>query len=382
MSKNRLMRQLRISRRRPVPRKMKQAVLVLAGAALGIAGTLVFGDISLTHEIPDVATTPTSPPSENAMHDWAAVGPGRVEAKAGEAKISSQIAANVMKLLVIAGDAVDKDEIVALLDDTEQLARLRSARAEVEFRQAERDNAVTGSLQSDRRTAEEAVAAATDAAHAAQAELDAARQAARLKPDVSAVAAKHAAVSAADRRLAETTAALQSIAAKGTAPPPSRTESALALARADFAAAQASWQKTILRAPFAGRVLRTYKLAGEIAAPSPEDPVITLGDLSGLRVRAELEERNVGKVVIGQAVLVRSDALPDHSFKGRVSYVGLAATPKRIGTRQSGSQQAENVIEALVELEGGAPLLPGMRIDAFFEQTSVASTSGDSNGTN
>jgi HlyD family secretion protein len=305
-----------------------------------------------------------------------------VEAKAGEAKISSQIAANVAKLLVIAGDAVDKDEIVALLDDTEQLARVRSARAEVEFRQAERDNAVTGSVQNDRRTAEDAVHAAVNAAQVAQAELDTARQAARLKPDVSAIAAKRAAVSAADRRLAEATAALQSIAAKGTAPPPSRTESALALARADLVAAQAAWQKTILRAPFAGRVLRTYKLAGEIAAPSPEDPVIAIGDLSSLRVRAELDERNVGKVVIGQTVRVRSDALPDHSFKGRVSYVGLSATPKRIGARQSGSQQAENVIEALVELEGGAPLLPGMRVDAFFEQTSVASSSGDSNGTN
>ena len=382
MSKNTLMRRLRILRRRPVPRTMKQAVFVLAGAALGIACTLVFSSISLTHEIPDVATTPTLPPGGNAMHDWAAVGPGRVEAKAGEARISSQITANVAKLLVGAGDAVDKDEIVALLDDTEQLARLRSARAEVEFRQAERDNAVTGSLQSDRRTAGDAVAAATDAAQAAQAELDAAWQAARSKPDVSTVAAKRAAVSAAARRLAEASAVLQTVTTKGTSSQPSRTESALALARADLATAQAAWQKTILRAPFAGRVLRTYKLAGEIAAPSPEDPVIALGDLTSLRVRAELDERNVGKVVVGQTVRVRSDALPDYSFKGRVSYVGLAATPKRIGARQSGLQQAENVIEALVELEGGAPLLPGMRVDAFFEQTSVASGSGGSNDTN
>ena len=355
---------------------------MIAGAALGIAGTLVSTG-SFKHELSAVVGMPSPRADGAALHDWAAVAPGRVEARTGAAKVSSQITANLAQLVVAAGDAVEKDEIVAALDDSEQLARLKSARSEVEFRQTERDNSVNSLLQNDRRNAEDAVADATDALQAARAELDKAQLAARRgTPNSGDITAKRTAVSAADSRLVAAAAALRSVISSGTSPKPTRTESALALARAELAAAQAAWQKTIVRAPFAGRVLRTCKITGELAAATPEDPIIALGDLASLRVRAELDERDVGKIEIGQTAHIKTDALPEYSFKGRVSHVALETAPKKIGARQNGPQQTENVIEVIVDLEGGAPLLPGMRVDAFFEPTSVAGSSGDSYGTN
>ena len=356
-------------------------VALLGAAALGVADRLASDQPPKQPSLP--ATLGIAAPRTIARHDWAAVGPGRVEARSGAAKVSSQITANVTKLFVRPGDTVEKDEIVAELDNAEQLARLKSARAEVEFRQTERDNAVTSSVQSDRRTAEDEVAAATDAAEAARADLDGALQAARIGPaDAPDVTAARAAVSAADRRLDHATAALRSIVANPAGAKPSRTKSALALARAELDVAEAAWQKTIVRAPLAGRILRTYKVPGELAAGLPDDPIIDLADITSLRVRAELDERDIGKVAVGQSAQIKTDVLPGQTIKGRVSFVALAATPKKIGARESGPRQTENVIEVVVDLEDGSPLIPGMRVDAFFDQTDVVGSTGESYGAN
>ena len=58
------------------------------------------------------------------------------------------------------------------------------------------------------------------------------------------------------------------------------------------------------------------------------EPVITLGDLTTLRVETtDLDEIDVGRVVVGQTADVTFDALPERVFTGRVTHISPMAEP-------------------------------------------------------
>jgi HlyD family secretion protein len=63
-----------------------------------------------------------------------------------------------------------------------------------------------------------------------------------------------------------------------------------------LAAAAAAMGKLTIRAPIAGTVLQINAKPGELASPSSAQPLLVIGDVSALRVRAELEERDFGEI--------------------------------------------------------------------------------------
>ena len=71
------------------------------------------------------------------------------------------------------------------------------------------------------------------------------------------------------------------------------------------------------RAPFDGTVGMVQVRQGEQVRQG--DPIVTLGDLSTLRVETtDLDEIDVARVQVGQSVDVTFDAFPDRVFEGRV----------------------------------------------------------------
>jgi multidrug resistance efflux pump len=89
--------------------------------------------------------------------------------------------------------------------------------------------------------------------------------------------------------------------------------------RAEIALKEArTWlQRCERRAPFDGTVGRVDVEEGEQVRRG--DPVVTLGDLSILRVETtDLDEIDVAKVKVGQSVDVTLDAFPDRVVKGRL----------------------------------------------------------------
>ena len=80
------------------------------------------------------------------------------------------------------------------------------------------------------------------------------------------------------------------------------------VARTELRLAFVELDRLTIRAPIAGTVLVVNAKVGELATPSSPQPLISLGDLSTLRVRAEVDERDVGKIKLGQKVVIRADA--------------------------------------------------------------------------
>jgi HlyD family secretion protein len=119
-------------------------------------------------------------------------------------------------------------------------------------------------------------------------------------------------------------------------------------------------------------VLQLYAKVGETVVPSPESPLVVVGDVSSLRVRAEFEERDIGKVKVGQGAVVRSDAFPGKDFEGVVSSSAKALGPSKLGQRGPRRPTDIDVLEVIIDLNGQPPLLPGMRVDVFLKADASA----------
>ena len=145
-------------------------LLVLAGVA---AGALVSRAPEL---LGDAARTPVPSPSPQASApahpDWVAAGPGRIEPISGEIRISAAAAGRLDAVYARSHDKVAKGTLLAIIDDSEQLARVKAAEADVSFREAERDAAISASVPNERRAAEDSLAAAGKDMRRAQVNLD------------------------------------------------------------------------------------------------------------------------------------------------------------------------------------------------------------------
>jgi len=58
---------------------------------------------------------------------------------------------------------------------------------------------------------------------------------------------------------------------------------------------------------------------GVFVAATPDQVLVIVGDTSSLRVKAELDERDVGRIKVGQQAIVRADAFQGQDFTGRAA---------------------------------------------------------------
>ena len=100
--------------------------------------------------------------------------------------------------------------------------------------------------------------------------------------------------------------------------------------------------------------------------------LVTVGNLSSLQVRAEIEERDIGKVRVGLIAVVRSDAFPGKDFEGKIASSAQTLGPSRLSQRGPRKPTDVDVLEVLIDMLGHPPLLPGMRVDVFLRPEATA----------
>jgi HlyD family secretion protein len=305
---------------------------------------------------------------------WATSAAGRVEPIGGEVRIGAQLPGRIAEVLVVLNDKVAAGDLLVRLDDDELIGRANAAFAEATVRKRDRDSgeSSTGKSAQDRRSTEDAVAAAERQLVQNRDELDRALRVRRNGQEADVEKARDA-VSKAKERLEQARANLRKALAVDGLSAPTRPEVALTVARADVSAAEAALERTRIRAASAGTVLQVYAKAGETATPSPENALIVVGDLSALRVRAEIEERDIGKLRTGQAAIMRSDAFPGKDFDGKIATLAQALGPSRLGQRGPRKPTDVDVLEIIIDLAGQPQLLPGMRVDVFLKPDTTAS---------
>ncbi len=266
---------------------------------------------------------------------------GRVEPLSREIKIAAPLpGGRIVDILVKPNDKVFAGELLARLDDDEALARVAEAEAQVALRKRARNDQSTPAASADRRKAEDAAADAERAVADARAALDKttadwrANSASRVDLD-----AARTALSRAQDRLREQQDALGKLRASADTPLPTRLEGELNVAQAEWRVAQAALEKTRIRAPADGIVLQVDAKKGELAIPAADPPLLRVGDVSALRVRAEVDERDIDRVRVGQRVVVRAAAVRDHDFDGKVASIARMVGPGHINSRGTAQVQ-------------------------------------------
>lgn len=120
-------------------------------------------------------------------------------------------------------------------------------------------------------------------------------------------------------------------------------------AQADVSAAKARQNDRVIRAPFAGVVGLSDVAPGALVNPGA--PIVTLDDISVIRVDFQVPERYLGQLREGQTVLATADAFPGETIQGRIA---------KLDTRVDERTRA---ITARAEFANGAgKLKPGMLI--------------------
>lgn len=122
---------------------------------------------------------------------------------------------------------------------------------------------------------------------------------------------------------------------------------------------------TTLRAPKSGVVLVRQAEVGEVVAPNT--PVVTLGDLDDVWLRAYVSETDLGRVRWGQPATIRTDTYRDKTYRGRISFISSKAefTPKSV---QTFKERVTLVYRIKIDVENpNHELKPGMPADAEIE---------------
>lgn len=263
---------LRISQEKREPHNTRRTRYVVAGVVLIgvvlIAGYVWFrGVLGGAQEVAVATATLTYPSSVNAV----LTASGYVVAQQ-KAAIASKATGRLVYLGVEEGDRVQKNEVIARIEDQDVQATLAQARANADLATAELEDAQRW-LERQRTM----YASGTSS----KAELDAAE--ARFK----------------------------------------RVEANIKAAEAAVRAAEVALENTRIRAPFDGTVLTKNANVGEVVAPfaaagGSRAAVVTIADMNSLEVEADVSEANITRVQRGAPCEITLDAYPDQRYQGYV----------------------------------------------------------------
>jgi HlyD family secretion protein len=315
------------------------------------------------------ATAEQQQPATTGQGDkrWRAVAPGRVEPPSGIIKVAAPTIGVVSKVLVNVNDTVFAGEPLIQLNDSEIRSRYAAAEAQAAMRLRIR-NEQASKAADERRKAEDAVADAETAVFDAQNAVDDAAVQWRTSGGApTALTNARSALAKARDDLAKRQSQLRSV----DGPLPTPNEAQLASARGDLAFARVNLEKLKIRAPIDGTVLQINLNPGELATPSALLAPVLIANLSTLNVKAELDERDITAIKIGQAASVRADAFPGQEFAGTVASVAPMVEPARLGAR-SGNRSDVDAVEVVVKLAQPGPLAAGMRVDVYFGEDKSA----------
>ena len=173
-------------------------------------------------------------------------------------------------------------------------------------------------------------------------------------------------VSVNEAKSAVATATLAALQNGSRAEEKNAASAALAVATAQTQMARASGDECSLRSPINGTVLQILRQPGEFSGASQGVPLIIVGDLSQMAVRAEVTDRAAASIKQGQSASVWIDGQSD-KWHGRV--VRLASVMGRRSARSLDPTDRfdRDVREVLISFPSDAPpKLVGLRVNVGF----------------
>jgi HlyD family secretion protein len=252
-----------------------------------------------------------------------------------DAEMSFKIPGRVIRRLVDEGQFVKKGDVIAELDKSDLTAQVAVKQAELLGAQA-----ALAELEAGSRPQEIEVARAKRAA--AQADLERAendfhRAEKLLKTKVMADEEFERSRQIYNSAKAQLREAEEQLKLSEEGPRKEQIDQArahLAQAQASLLLAQTQLDYGTIASPMAGVVMSKNIEPGEYVAAGT--PVVTIGDIVNVWLRAYIDETDLGRVKLGQRVEIMTDTYRGKKYEGRVSFISSEAefTPKNVQTEK------------------------------------------------
>jgi HlyD family secretion protein len=293
---------------------------------------------------------------------------GRVEGLSETAQVGAATDGIVKAIYVDEGQSVSKGTLLGNIGCDDLSPMLQAALADAEAARQSKIRLLRGTRAEEKKVANKKTAAARATFEQAKSNVE--RQRILFKGGQIARAAYDQAlrdwgVAQADFQAAARTERL--LAAPALPEETAKADAEIAAAEAGAEAARERIKKCSIFAPMDGTVLRVYGRVGESFSTVTPRPLFAIADASGRRVKAEVDERDLGKVEMGQKVAVQADGFPGRTFTGTVASISAVIGSKKILSDDPADQVDRQVVEATVHLEKDAQLLPiGLRVTVQF----------------
>jgi HlyD family secretion protein len=280
-----------------------------------------------------------------------------------DAEVSFKIPGRVEARLVSEGEPVESGQPVARLESAD-------LGQEVALRNAEVAEATAWLAELEAGSRPQEIAAAEAGVERARADVDRLkddfeRQEKLRKTDVISTReydATRTAYAAAQARLKEEEERLKLIKEGARKETIEQARARVSRAREALALARTRLGYAAVTSPLDGVVLSENVEAGEVVAAGT--PIVTVGDLGNVWLRAYVSETDLGRVKLGQRATVTTDTYPGKSYDGRISFIAPQAefTPKNVQTEK---ERVKLVYRIKIDVPNPEQeLKPGMPADA------------------
>lgn len=264
------------------------------------------------------------------------------------------------------GQVVKAGTLLARLDETDFKEQAALRQADVDAAKATLDKLVAGSRKEDIGAAK----AQLDQAKAdfARAQADETRNTELFKQEVISPReydASHSAYLAAQGKVQEAQQRYDLQINGSRREDVDQARAKLDLAQQALAQAQTQLGYATLAAPQNGVILSKNVEPGEYVVPGT--PIVSIGDLGEVYLRAYVDERDLGRVKVGQKADISTDTYPGKTYPGRITFISQEAefTPKTVQTEK---ERVKLVYRIKITVPNpNMELKPGMPADGVIE---------------
>src|SRR5690348_9640721 len=282
--------------------------------------------------------------------------PGRVEGASDTTEVGAAADGVLENVYVKEGQLVKRGALLAEIACPDLEAQLETASAEADAARQARTRLLRGARDEERKMAADKTDAARATFREAKSRLDMQR-ALFERQEISRAAYDQAvrdlAVAQANLRAAMQNQAL--VAAPPLQEDRARADAEVAAAEGRVLAVREQIGKCSILAPIDGTVLRVYARSGESYSTVMPRPLFSIADTSVRRVKAEVDERDVERLLLGQEVLIQADALRGNRLRGSVVRISDVMGRKSIDTGDPADKKDRDVLEAVIDLDNAAP---------------------------
>lgn len=124
---------------------------------------------------------------------------------------------------------------------------------------------------------------------------------------------------------------------------------------------EAEIAKRRIVAPIDGVVIVRHVDAGE--SVDARAPIVTIADLAKVRVEAEVDEFDAGRLALGSAVAVTAEGFDGKSWRGTVEEIPDSVQGRRLKPQDPGKPADTRVLLVKIRLDEATPLKLGQRIE-------------------